>query len=137
MFVQRLLATALVLATSAEAFAPQLLSTRCQWSRNSRTHLVATFMRKPFITGNWKLNPSTREEAIQLIKGVVAHASDALPDVVVFVPYPFMESIQRVVGDKVCVGAEVSILEVKSREIKNMPNVHHWPEWRASSYLEF
>ena len=72
------------------------------------TDLFAT--RKPFITGNWKLNPQTREEAIQLAKEI----SDAVGpqtgdiDVALFVPYVFIEATMQVAGDKVMIGAEVS-----------------------------
>jgi Triosephosphate isomerase len=65
--------------------------------------------RKPFITGNWKMNPKTKQEAIELASGIAAAVSSDSPgDVALFVPYPFIECVQNVVGDKVLVGAEVS-----------------------------
>lgn len=66
------------------------------------------FARKAFITGNWKLNPSTREEAIALAKGVAdAYTSDSPCDVGIFVPSPFIPSVMEAVGDKITVGAEL------------------------------
>lgn len=67
------------------------------------------FERKPFITGNWKLNPSTKEEAIDLAKGIAAATTAEAPgDVGLFVPFPFIETVQSIAGDKFVVGAEVS-----------------------------
>jgi len=68
----------------------------------------ALFERKPFITGNWKLNPGTKEEAIELAKSVASAVTDeTTSDVAIFVPFPFIESVSRVVGDKFTVGAEM------------------------------
>ena len=65
--------------------------------------------RKPFITGNWKLNPSTRSEAVQLATDIARAVGPNTPgDVALFVPFPFIEAVQKAVGDKVIVGAEVS-----------------------------
>jgi triosephosphate isomerase (TIM) len=67
------------------------------------------FDRKPFITGNWKLNPQTKAEAVDLARAIAASIPDDSPcDVGLFVPFPFLESVQNVVGDKLIVGAEVS-----------------------------
>jgi triosephosphate isomerase len=67
------------------------------------------FARKPFITGNWKLNPSTKQEAIDLATGIAdAVTSDSPCDVGLFVPFPFIETVAGVIGDKLVVGAEVS-----------------------------
>jgi hypothetical protein len=64
--------------------------------------------RKPFITGNWKMNPTTAQEAVALAKGIAdSVTSDTPGDVALFVPYPYIESVQRAVGDKVWIGAEV------------------------------
>jgi hypothetical protein len=46
------------------------------------------FARKPFITGNWKLNPQTKAEAIELATGIVnAVTSESPCDVAIFVPF--------------------------------------------------
>lgn len=63
--------------------------------------------RKPFITGNWKLNPTTKKEAIELATGIANAVSDSSPgDVALFVPYPFLESVESAVDGKVTIGAE-------------------------------
>ena len=69
---------------------------------------TALFARKPFITGNWKLNPSTKQEAVQLGTEIAnAVTSSGHADVGLFVPFPFIEAVQEAVGDKLSVGAEV------------------------------
>lgn len=66
--------------------------------------------RKPFITGNWKLNPQTKQEAIALANGVSNAVSPYSPaDVAIFVPFPFIEAVQACVGNKCIVGAEVRV----------------------------
>jgi len=71
------------------------------------TQLLAS-ARKPFITGNWKLNPQTRDEAVQLAKeisnAVGPETGDV--DVALFVPYVFIESAMNAVEGKVQIGAE-------------------------------
>lgn len=75
---------------------------------NQQSVGTALFARKPFITGNWKLNPSTKQEAIQLGTEIANAVTSSSPgDVALFVPFPFIEAVQRVVGDKISVGAEV------------------------------
>jgi len=64
--------------------------------------------RKPFISGNWKLNPQTKDEALALAGGIASSITDASPDadVALFVPYVFIESAMDTVGGKLSVGAE-------------------------------
>jgi triosephosphate isomerase (TIM) len=78
--------------------------------------------RKPFISGNWKLNPQTRTEAVQLAADVAASISSSSPDadVALFVPYVFIEAAQEAVGGRLEIGAEVlsaswSVLAVEAR----------------------
>lgn len=93
------LAIASLLACSAAAFAPSIQTSR------SSTELYG---RKPFISGNWKLNPQTKEEALKLGGDIAASITEDSPDsdVALFVPYVFIESTMGVVGDKLSVGAE-------------------------------
>lgn len=100
----KIAATAVLVALScagASAFLPQHPS--------SPISVTRLFMaRKPFITGNWKLNPSTRQEAVDLATGIAnAITSDSPCDVALFVPYPFIEAAQQAVNGKLLVGAEV------------------------------
>jgi uncharacterized protein (UPF0264 family) len=55
------------------------------------------------------VNPQTKQEAIELAKGIAASITSKSPaDVALFVPFPFIETVKDVVGDKLVVGAEVS-----------------------------
>jgi hypothetical protein len=85
---------------TASAFTTAPVSNRATTELNAR---------KPFISGNWKLNPQTKDEALTLGKEIASSITDASPDVDValFVPYVFIESTMGVVGDKLSVGAEV------------------------------
>jgi triosephosphate isomerase len=54
------------------------------------------------------MNPKTKQEAIELAKGVSAAVTPDSPgDVAIFVPFPYIETVQKIVGDKLFVGAEV------------------------------
>jgi triosephosphate isomerase len=77
-------------------------------SPSSRLRATELFERKPFITGNWKLNPQSKAEAVDLARGIASSVTDNSPcDVALFVPFPFIETVQNIVGDKIAVGAEV------------------------------
>lgn len=67
--------------------------------------------RKPFISGNWKLNPQSRDEAVTLATDIAAAIGPDSPDadVALFVPYPFIEAATKAVDGKLSVGAEVSL----------------------------
>lgn len=92
----------LSLAASASAFAPLISSAP---AAKTSTQL---FERKTFITGNWKLNPQTKAEALELATGIAnAVTPDSPCDVALFVPFPFIEPVQKAVGDKLKVGAEM------------------------------
>lgn len=82
-----------------------------QFAGSSVTELNA---RKPFMTGNWKLNPQTQSEAADLARGIAdSITGDSPADVGLFVPFPFLETVKRVVGDKLHVGAEMITPEMK------------------------
>lgn len=94
--------TLLCSLTSSAAFTPTLLGS----VKNSvLTQLEA---RKPFISGNWKLNPQTKNEAVTLATEIAAQITDGSPnaDVALFVPYVFIEAAMASVGGKLMVGAE-------------------------------
>ena len=75
------------LAGSASAFAPSVGG-----FNHFKSALEAT--RRPFISGNWKLNPQTRAEAVQLATEIADSIGPSSPDVDValFVPYVFIEA---------------------------------------------
>lgn len=56
------------------------------------------------------MNPSTKGEAIALAEDIARAVHDSSPgDVGLFVPFPFIETVQKIVGDKITIGAEVCI----------------------------
>jgi hypothetical protein len=65
------------------------------------------------------VNPQTKQEAIDLAKGIAASiTSKSHADVGLFVPFPFIETVKDIVGDKLVVGAEVSSHSLRRK--KNM-----------------
>jgi Triosephosphate isomerase len=104
-------AKAIIVIVFYAPFIQALLTCRPQVSNNrvqSLVQLWALNTRKPFITGNWKMNPTTKQEAVELASGIAAAVTPESPgDVAIFVPYPFIEAVQSAVGDKLLVGAEV------------------------------
>ena len=99
--------TLLLSNASVQSFQPSSYNGRsCSYTELS---LAA---RRPFISGNWKLNPQTRDEAIQLATDIAASVTDTTPsaDIALFVPYVFLESTMNVVQKKLMIGAEVSFL---------------------------
>jgi hypothetical protein len=73
----------LSILASASAFAPTCLMSN---TRQSTTSVQAE--RKPFISGNWKLNPQTKDEAVTLASEIAASIGPDTPnaDVALFVP---------------------------------------------------
>jgi len=91
-----------LLATDASAFVSKISKS----APRQESHRL--FGRKPFITGNWKLNPQTKDEAVELAAGIAEAIDEDSPcDVALFVPFPFIETVQKIAGDRVTVGAEV------------------------------
>lgn len=64
--------------------------------------------RKPIIAGNWKMNPRSREEAEELAKCAAEATQAGTPgDVILCVPHPYMETVQRAIaGTKVKMAAQ-------------------------------
>ena len=94
--------TALSLTTCTSAFLPSLIERNTQ-----STQLFGT--RTPIISGNWKLNPQTKEEAITLATEISEGITSESPDceVALFVPYVFIEAAIAACDGKLSVGAEV------------------------------
>jgi len=91
------------LAGVSTAFSPSSLH-----SANIQTTSTQLDARRPFISGNWKLNPQSKTEAIELASSIASKITDASPDVDValFVPYVFIETAMEASGGKLMVGAE-------------------------------
>lgn len=89
------------LAGVSTAFAPSLLG-------GTRTSSFQLEARRPFISGNWKLNPGTKDEAIELASEIASKVTDATPDadIALFVPYVFIETAMEASKGKLMVGAE-------------------------------
>lgn len=99
----------LSLLSTAASFSPSFVAR--QGYRN--TELDAA--RKPFISGNWKLNPQTKEEAVTLATEIAASIGPDTPDadIALFVPYVFIDPAMTSVGGKINVGAEGVCPEIK------------------------
>jgi Triosephosphate isomerase len=94
--------------------------------------------RKPFITGNWKLNPATKAEAISLAQDIAASVqADSPGDVGLFVPFPFIETVMKICGDKVTVGAEVSFVYCRRRCILSFRDTQSGKENLSHLYFEY
>jgi len=98
----------LSLMGSAAAFSPSTFGISNSY-RNTKLHA-----RKPIISGNWKLNPQTKSEAIELASAIAKSVGPDTPDceVALFVPYVFIESVNGVVDGKINVGAEVGFFVI-------------------------
>jgi len=95
------LAIASLLAGTAAAFTPA-------FSGNQVVSSTQLYGRTPFISGNWKLNPQSKDEALTLASEISASITADSPeaDVALFVPYVFIESAMGAVDGKLSVGAE-------------------------------
>jgi triosephosphate isomerase len=94
------------LVSSSAAFAPSFIS------RGANVGSALEMARRPFISGNWKLNPQSKNEATALAKDIAATVTPDSPDtdIALFVPYVFIEAAMEAVGGKLQIGAEVSVL---------------------------
>ena len=64
------------------------------------------------------VNPQTKQEAIELATGIAESVTDKSPgDVGLFVPFPFIETVQKIAGDKFVVGAEVRPVTLTFRRL--------------------
>jgi len=95
---------------SATAFAPSTFG-GVKTNSYEQTELYA---RKPFISGNWKLNPQTKEEAVALASEIAKSVGPDTPDceVALFVPYVFIESAITAVSGAIQIGAEGACPEI-------------------------
>jgi len=106
--ISTLISLFLIYSTTVYAFSSFNLSFNPNIFTRQSINLHA---RKPFLSGNWKLNPSTQEEAVTLAQDIVKTITIDSPesDVALFIPYVFIDSVKQAVeGSKVMVGAETS-----------------------------
>jgi triosephosphate isomerase len=63
--------------------------------------------RRPIVAGNWKLNPSTKKEAIELLNGLKAGGGVQGSEVVIFPPLPYLsDAITILAGTGIGIGAQ-------------------------------
>jgi triosephosphate isomerase len=74
----------------------------------SSNHVHLNVERRSVVAGNWKLNPATKKEAMDLLNGLKAnYLEDGGSDVVIFPPLPFIpEAISILKGTNIKVGAQ-------------------------------
>ncbi|KAL7501717.1 hypothetical protein ACHAXN_006332 [Cyclotella atomus] len=88
------------LAAAVDAFSVQHATTRVG---------TEMYARQPIMAGNWKMNPSTEADALNLSTGFVAllnemedtcavDESEGCTEVVLFPPFPFISKVRDVVG---------------------------------------
>lgn len=88
------------LTTTAEAFSIQHGTARMGTGLNAR---------QPIMAGNWKMNPSTEADALNLANGFVrllnemedtcaVDESEGCTEVVLFPPYPFLSKVKDIIG---------------------------------------
>lgn len=103
----------LLTVASAAAFCRESIPRNAFFATQSfvptTTTTTLSAARKPFISGNWKLNPQTRDEAIKLASDIASCITTDTPDIEValFVPYVFIEPVIKASHSKFEVGAEV------------------------------
>lgn len=73
----------------------------------------SSYLRRPIVAGNWKLNPTSRADAINLLNGLKKEAaqsgSTSNSDVVVFPPLPYLnDALSILKGTGIQVGAQTA-----------------------------
>src|ERR1700682_2367642 len=74
----------------------------CQASRSSRKPGVSSREAPiPLVAGNWKMNPNTADEALDLVRGVlsVARGHANRVEVAVFPPFPWLMPVYEVLAE--------------------------------------
>jgi triosephosphate isomerase len=69
--------------------------------------------RTPFMAGNWKMNPTNVDEAMDLAKAIAAGKGSSKAEVAIFIPHPFiaackphLDSAGIAVGGQNCISAQ-------------------------------
>merc|ERR1711966_106941 len=115
--------TAITLALSASvghAFAPSIVTR----PPTSSSTVVLHAARQPIMAGNWKMNPPTEADALELGSALtkllgeetcpISDDDEACTEVVVFPPHPFISKVKDTVDEVgVTVGAQSMFWEKK------------------------
>jgi len=110
-------AATLALLSSADAFSPAIRNNAA-----STTSLDAN--RQPIMAGNWKMNPATEADAVNLGLGLTKLLGDETcplddenplcTEVVVFPPHPFISKVRDTIADAgITIGAQAIYFEEK------------------------
>ena len=102
-----------LLASTALAFAPRA-TVRAPTSRLGSVWYDAQPQRRALIAGNWKLNPSTAQDADALLALLASNVRTmaAPPEIVIFPPMPYLQkALEAVDGTGIAVGAQDISLE--------------------------
>ena len=77
-------------------------------------HTTALAARQPITGGNWKMNPTSLEDARELAKSVAAAAGSSAAEGIVFPPYPFIGPVGEIIKDtKLNLGSQSIFFEDK------------------------
>jgi len=121
-FTSTVIASALAAAGTSDAFAPAVRSVP---TFSSTTSLDASAGgRQPIMAGNWKMNPGTEQDAIDLSQALTKLLGDETcpiddenplcTEVVVFPPHPFIAKVGEEVADAgITIGAQSIYFEDK------------------------
>ena len=113
--MRRVVAALLMASPLVAAFTgPAALGLRRPATRTSGLCDLCMADRRPFIAGNWKMNPETLDEAKKLAAEIGAASSTAEAQVALMVPHTFMYSLGEVLkGSNVEIGAQSVYFEQK------------------------
>ena len=74
----------------------------------------ALMARQPITGGNWKMNPTSLDDARELAKSVAAAAGSSAAEGIVFPPYPFIGPVGEIIKDtKLNLGSQSIFFEDK------------------------
>ena len=118
-FTSTVIAIALAAASAgtSDAFSPAVV-------RSSTTTTSLDAVRQPIMAGNWKMNPATEQDAMDLSESLTKLLGDETcpiddenplcTEVVVFPPHPFISKVKEVVEDAgITIGAQSIYFEDK------------------------
>ena len=75
---------------------------------------TALAARQPITGGNWKMNPTSLDDARELAKSVAAAAGSSAAEGIVFPPYPFIGPVGEIIKDtKLNLGSQSIFFEDK------------------------
>jgi triosephosphate isomerase len=112
---------ALLSLASVDAFS---VSSRNSYDAISKSNTQLFANRQPIMAGNWKMNPATEDDAIELASELTKllgeetcpmdEDNDFCTEVVVFPPHPFIHQVKNVVEDiGITIGAQSIFFEDK------------------------